>query len=226
VHIAVLGTGIVGRTLAGRLAELGHEAAIGTRDVQSALGRTDRDAMGTPGIGDWLPHHRSVRLLAYPDAGVFGELFINATSGAGSIAALTAVGAEHLAGRIVIDVSNPLDFGTGFPPTLFVKDADSLGEQLQREFPRAHIVKALNTVNASLMVAPTGVGGGESSVFMSGDDAASKAVVHDLLSSLGWSDIIDLGGIDTARGTEMYLPLWLRLMGALGTPSFNIAVRR
>ena len=126
---------------------------------------------------------------------------------------------------MVVDISNPLDFSAGFPPTLFVKDTDSLGEQLQRAFPEVRVVKTLNTMTADVMVDPASLGA-ESSVFLSGDDAAAKATVLELLRSFGHTDVIDLGGIETARGTEMYLPIWLRLMGALGTAAFNVKVVR
>ena len=126
---------------------------------------------------------------------------------------------------MLVDISNPLDFSAGFPPTLFVKDTDSLGEQLQRAFPEVRVVKTLNTMTADVMVDPASLGA-ESSVFLSGDDAAAKATVTELLRSFGHTDVIDLGGIETARGTEMYLPIWLRLMGALGTAAFNVKVVR
>jgi predicted dinucleotide-binding enzyme len=126
---------------------------------------------------------------------------------------------------VILDISNPLDFSQGFPPTLFVKDSDSLGEQIQRAFPQARVVKTLNTLNADLMVHPASLGA-ESSVFVSGDDADAKATVTELLESFGHTDVIDLGDISTARGTEMYLPIWLRLMGALGTAAFNVKVVR
>jgi len=213
----VLGTGIVGRTIAVALADLQHEVVIGTRDVAATLGRS------SPPMGDWLAEQPRLRLVAYEHtAGC--DLFVNATNGAGSLAALGAVG-PGLSGRIVLDIANPLDFGRGFPPTLLVKDDDSLGEQLQRAFPAAKVVKTLNTVTAAVMVAPHLLPG-PSTIFLSGDDADAKAVVRGILGSFGWIDILDLGGIDTARGTEMYLPLWIRTMQALGTPVFNVAVLR
>ncbi len=150
---------------------------------------------------------------------------MNATSGPGALPALEQAGAEHLAGKVLIDISNPLDFSNGFPPTLFVKDTDSLGEQIQRAFPQARVVKTLNTMTASLMVHPDLLGE-ESTAFVSGDDAAAKATVTDLLKGFGHHDVIDLGDISTARGTEMLLPVWLRLMGALGTPMFNFKMAR
>jgi predicted dinucleotide-binding enzyme len=139
--------------------------------------------------------------------------------------ALEAAGADNLADKIILDISSPLDFSNGFPPTLFVKDTDSLGEQVQRAFPQARVVKTLNTLTAELMVHPKNLGQ-ESSVFVSGDDAEAKATVTELLESFGHTDVIDLGDISTARGTEMLLPVWLRLMGAFGTAAFNFKIVR
>jgi predicted dinucleotide-binding enzyme len=112
------------------------------------------------------------------------------------------------------------------PPTLFIKDTDSLAEQIQRSHPELKVAKTLNTINAQLMVNPGQPAAGEHSVFLSGNDAAAKARVRELLQSFGWKDIIDLGDITTARGTEMCLPVWLRLMGALGTARFNFKIVR
>jgi len=138
---------------------------------------------------------------------------------------LALAGAENLAGKVLIDIANPLDLSQGMPPTLFVKDTDSLGEQIQRAFPAARVVKTLNTLNANLMVHPDALPEG-SSVFMSGDDPDAKATVASLLKEFGHEDVIDLGDISTARGTEMVLPVWLRLWGALGTPAFNFKIVR
>jgi predicted dinucleotide-binding enzyme len=149
-----------------------------------------------------------------------------ATSGTVSIPALAAAGADNLAGKVVVDISNPLDHSNGFPPTLLVKDTDSLGEQIQAAFPQAKVVKTLNTMTAALMVDPGLLAGGDHSVFVSGNDADAKKTVTELLASFGHTDIIDLGDITTARGSEMVLPLWLRLMGALGNHMFNFKVVR
>jgi hypothetical protein len=138
---------------------------------------------------------------------------------------LRLAGAQNLAGTVLLDISNPLDFSAGFPPTLFVKDDDSLGERVQRAHPQAKVVKALNTLTASLMVDPASLGE-STTVFVSGDDADAKATVVALLQSFGHDDVIDLGPLETARGTEMLLPLWLRIMGALGTGQFNVKVVR
>ncbi len=210
MKIAVLGTGMVGPVVAGRLVELGHDVTIGTRDPEATRAR-----------GGDLP----APLATYADAAAGAELVVNATNGQATLEVLGLAGADNLAGKVLVDISNPLDFSQGMPPTLSVKDTDSLGEQVQRAFPDARVVKSLNTMNADLMVHPEKLGR-PSSVFVSGDDADAKQVVTGLLAELGHEDVIDLGGIDTARGTEMYLPLWLRLMGALGTPAFNIHVVR
>jgi predicted dinucleotide-binding enzyme len=225
MKIAVLGTGMVGRALAGRLSGLGHDVTIGTRDPQATLSRTEPDGMGNPPYSEWAAGHHEVTLASLHEAASGAELVVNATNGSGALPALEQAGAEHLAGKVLIDISNPLDFSQGFPPTLFVKDTDSLGEQIQRAFPQTKVVKTLNTLNADLMVDPASLGA-ESSIFLSGDDSGAKATVTGLLESFGHTDVIDLGDISTARGTEMYLPIWLRLMGALGTAAFNVKIVR
>jgi predicted dinucleotide-binding enzyme len=226
MKIAVLGTGGVGQAVGGKLAELGHEVVFGTRDTAATLARTEPDGMGNPPFSTWIQSHPQVRLDTFANAAATGELVVNATSGSVSLAALTAAGADNLAGKVILDISNPLDFSRGFPPTLFVSDTDSLAEQLQRAFPDSRFVKSLNTLNANLMVDPKQLAGGDHSIFVSGDDAAAKRTVTDLLRAFGWTDVIDLGDLSTARATEMLLPVWLRLFGALGTPAFNLKVVR
>ncbi|MEV4493743.1 NAD(P)-binding domain-containing protein [Micromonospora coxensis] len=226
MKIAVLGTGVVGRTLAERLAQLGHEVRIGTRDVEATLARTAPDGMGNPPYAQWARQHPDVALGTFADAVADAELVVNATHGQASIAALTAAGAQHLAGKVLLDTANPLDFSQGFPPRLFVADTDSLGEQIQAAFPELRVVKALNTLTAELMVNPKAVGAGEHSVFVAGNDSAAKATVTALLESFGHTDVIDLGDLSGARGTEMLLPIWLRLMGTLDTPMFQFRIVR
>ena len=226
MKIAVLGTGTVGRTIAGKLSELGHEVVIGTRDPEATLARTESDAMGTLPYSAWQAEHPAARLAPFAEAASFGELVVVATNGSGSLDALTQAGEANLGGKVLLDVSNPLDFSRGFPPSLFVKDTDSLAEQIQHAFPAAHVVKSLNTMTAAVMVDPGLAGGGDHSVFVSGDDPGAKQTVVSLLEDFGHTDVIDLGDLSTARGAEMYLPLWLRLMGAVGTPFFNIKVVR
>jgi predicted dinucleotide-binding enzyme len=167
-----------------------------------------------------------VRLGPFAEAAADGELVVNATGGGGSIDALTQAGEANLAGKVLLDVSNPLDFSQGFPPSLFVKDTDSLAEQIQRAFPGVRVVKSLNTMNAAVMVDPGSVGGGDHSTFVSGDDAEAKQIVVELLGSMGHTDVIDLGDLSTARAAEMLLPVWLRLMGALGTPHLQFKIVR
>jgi predicted dinucleotide-binding enzyme len=225
MDIAVLGTGMVGQALAGRLSRLGHTVAVGTRDPEATLARTEPDGMGNPPFAAWHADHPDVRLTTFADAAAGAELVVLAGHGFAALDMLSAAGAEHLAGKPLLDISNPLDFSAGFPPSLFVKDTDSLAERIQAAFPAARVVKSLNTLTAPLMVEP-GLLGEPTTVFVSGDDADAKAVVTGLLTAFGHQDVIDLGGIETARGTEMLLPLWLRTMGALGTGLFNFKVVR
>ncbi len=218
MRIAVLGTGVVGRTLAAGLSALGHDVTVGTRDPAATLSRGDE------ALTAWRAEQDAVGLATFADAVAGSDLVVNATNGEATLDVLEQT-EDALDGRVVLDVSNPLDFSRGFPPTLFVKDTDSLAEQIQAAHPRARVVKALNTVTADLMVRPD-VLGETSTVFVSGDDDDAKAVVTDLLHELGHTDVLDLGDLSTARGTEMYLALWVRAMGALGTPLFNIRVVR
>ena len=226
MRYAVLGTGIVGRTIAAKLASLGHEVAVGTRDPKATLARTEPDGMGNPPFSEWHEAHPRVRLEAFADAGAFGDTVVNTTGGLVSLDALNAVGAQNLDGKVLIDVANPLDFSHGMPPTLDPVNTDSLGERIQRAFPGARVVKTLNTMNTHVMVEPSRVPG-EHNVFLSGDDEDAKKAVAALLISFGWPQpsIIDLGDITSARGAEMMLPVWLRLMGALGHTDFNFHIQ-
>jgi 8-hydroxy-5-deazaflavin:NADPH oxidoreductase len=225
MKIAVLGTGMVGQALAGRFAELGHEVTVGTRDVAATTARTEPDAMGNPPYSVWAKDHPRVTLDTFAAAATQAELIVNASSGDASPAVLELAGRENLAGKILLDVANALDFSTT-PPSLSVVNTDSLGERIQRAFPEARVVKALNTMNAALMVDPRQLAGGDHSMFVSGDDAEAKKAVTGLLESFGHTDVIDLGGLESARGTEMLLPIWLRLMGTLGTSTFNFKIVR
>jgi hypothetical protein len=163
----------------------------------------------------------------FADAATFGEIVFNCTAGTASLAALDTVPPERLAGKILVDVANPLDFSGGMPPVLSVCNDDSLGEQIQRAVPDARVVKTLNTVNALVMVDPARVPG-EHDVFVCGDDDAARTEVIELLESFGWprEHVVDVGDITGARALEMYLPLWLRLFGTLGTSDFNVRVVR
>jgi 8-hydroxy-5-deazaflavin:NADPH oxidoreductase len=215
MKICLLGTGSVGRTVAPALAALGHEVVVGTRDPDATRAREE-----------WSGPVADLPLRGLATIAEGADLVVNATNGEASLAVLGEVGAERLAGMVVLDLANPLDFSAGFPPTLSVKDTDSLAEQLQRAFPEARVVKALNTVNAAVMVDPSRVGDGGTTVFAASDDAEARAVVVGLLEQIGWRDIVEFDQLSAARVLEMWLPLWVRLMANLGTPDFNIAVVR
>ncbi|MFE9426534.1 NADPH-dependent F420 reductase [Kitasatospora sp. NPDC006697] len=212
MKIAVLGTGEVGRTLATRLAGLGHQVTMGSRTADN------REA------ADWAAANGGAH-GTFATAAAEAELVVNATAGQHALAALTAAGAEHLGGKTVIDVSNALDFSAGFPPKVLVPAEGSVAEQLQAAFPEARIVKTLNTVNNPVMVAPEQVPGPHV-VFLSGEDATAKQRAAELLRSFGWGagQIVDLGGVATARGTEAYMNLWLPLYAKVGHGAFNITL--
>jgi predicted dinucleotide-binding enzyme len=226
MKIGVFGTGIVGRTIAARLVELGHSVSMGTRSPADTLARSGPDPMGNEPVSAWLKQHPQIKLVPYAEAAREGEILVNATNGSGSLDALRAAGEGNLNGKILMDISNPLDFSRGMPPTLFISNTDSLGEQIQRTFANLKVVKTLNTMNAQLMVNPRSLADGNHTVFLSGNDAGAKETVTTLLRSFGWKDILDLGDIGTARGVEMYLPVWLRMWSALQIPSFQIKVVR
>ena len=198
----MLGTGVVGTTIAGKLRELGHDVLIGSRSAGE----------------DAVP---------FADAAAHGELVFNCTNGNASLDALNAAGAENLAGKVLVDVANALHFSEGGPPVIGLAIDDSLGEQIQRAFPEARVVKSLNTLNANVMVDP-GLVPGEHDMFVSGNDEAAKAQVAELLQSFGWpaDRIVDLGDITGARGQELYVALWIRLMNVMDGPTFNIHVAR
>lgn len=216
MRIAVLGTSAVGRAVAGRTAELGHETTMGTRDPAATAARDEYAA--------WHRDNGEVRLATFADAAKDADLIVNATGGDASLAALDAAG--DLAGRVILDISNPLDHSTGFPPTMFVSNTDSLGERIQRALPDAYVVKALNTMNNAVMVRPRDLADGDHTVFVCGDSETAKATVTQLLQEFGHRDVFDLGDITAARGAEMYVALWIRMAMAQGTSNFNIKVVR
>ncbi len=226
MRFGILGTGAVGKTIAARLVELEHEVVIGTRDPEETMSRTEPDTYGNPPFSTWQEEHPEVKLGTFGEAATHGEMVVNATAGVVSLEALELAGEANLNGKVLVDIANPLDFSQGMPPTLSVSNTDSLGEQIQRRFPEAKVVKTLNSMNANLMVDPTQLAGAEHTVFVSGDDAEAKDKVSELLRSFGWRDIIDLGDISTSRGTEMLLPIWVRLFSALQKPLFNFRIVR
>ncbi|GAA4298790.1 NADPH-dependent F420 reductase [Nibribacter koreensis] len=226
MNISVLGTGSVGQALATRLIGLGHTVYMGTRNVQDSLNKTQPDNWGNPAIGTWIRENTSVELLPFKEAVEKGtDLIVFAMNGHAAFQCLEAVGEQALQGKTMLDISNPLDFSKGFPPSLFVSNTESLGEQIQAKYPALKVVKSLNTMSNPIMVNPA-ILEGEHTVFVSGNDQEAKTQVTNLLKSFGWQErnIIDLGDITTARGTEMILPLWVRLYGKLQTPFFNFHV--
>jgi len=212
MKIGMLGTGEVGRTLASRLVEVGHEVRMGSRTADGEAGRAWVEAAG-----------EGASQGTFADAATFGEVVFLCVKGEHALAVLESAGGASLEGKVLVDVSNPLDFSQGFPPSLTVCNDDSLGEQVQRAHPKARVVKALNTMWNGLMARPRLIEESHQT-FVSGDDDAAKATVRGLLTQFGWRDeeILDLGDITTARGTEMYLPLWVRIYGATQTGAFNM----
>lgn len=211
---AVLGTGNVGATIGKKLLELGYSVMMGSRTADNAKALQFADS------------HNNASAGTFDEAAAFGDVIFNCISGAGTLPAFSTISPNNAKGKIIIDISNPLDFSNGMPPTLFAVNNTSLGEQLQQLLPNAHVVKTLNTMWCGLMVNPGLIGNGQHQVFMSGNSAAAKKQVVEILNRFGWETpfILDLGDITTARGTEMYLPLWLRIWQSTGNSTFNIRI--
>jgi predicted dinucleotide-binding enzyme len=215
MKIAILGTGTVGQTLGTKLVALGHEVKMGSRTATN-----EKAAKWVASAGKGASHG------TFADAAAFAEIIFNCTSGMVTLDAVRQAGTKNFDGKIVVDVANALDFSKGMPPTLSVSNTDSLGEQVQRELPTAKVVKALNTVTATIMTDPARLPG-DHALFICGNDAGAKAQVTDILrKGFGWKTVIDLGDITAARGTEMFLTLWIRLMGAFKSAEFNVAIVR
>ena len=212
MKISVLGTGMVGHALATKLTTLGHDVMMGARTRDNAKAQA------------WAKANNA-RSGSFEEAGAFAELVVLATLGSATLDAAKMAGDANLAGKVVMDVTNPLDMSAGFPPTLIedLANKTSLGEALQNALPKSHVVKALNTMNCEIMVDPSRVPG-EHDVFYCGNDARAKQTVADLLKSFGWDAPIDLGPIEAARGTEGMMNVWLRLFGALGHADFNYKI--
>ena len=212
MRFGVLGSGSVGQAIAGKLAALGHEVKMGGRKAggeKAAAWAAKAGANASEG--------------SFADAAAFGEIVFHCTKGETALDALRAAGAKNLEGKILVDVSNPLDFSKGMPPRIFTAPWDSLAETIQREFPKARVVKALNTVNANVMVAPEKLHG-ETDLFVCGNDAAAKKKISELLASFGWKTVHDLGDVTSARGQEAYLLFWLALFAARKSPEFNVRI--
>jgi hypothetical protein len=216
MKIAVFGTGTVGETLGSKLLELGHEVKMGSRTANNEKAAAWVKKAGAKASAG-----------TFADAATFGELVVNCTLGAGTIEAFKMAGEDNCAGKTVLDISNPLDFSKGFPPSLFIGNTDSLGEALQRAVPKAKVVKALNTMSCVLMVNPRALPDTHHT-FVAGNDEGAKTQVKGLLAAFGWKpdEIIDVGDITGARATEAYLPFWARLYGSIKTGNFNIKIVR
>lgn len=214
MKIAVLGTGIVGRTIGSKLIELGHDVMLGSRSETNQKGI------------DWAVANGSHATIGtFSNAAAFGEIVFCCTNGSATMDILKMAGHENLNGKVLIDVTNPLDFSKGMPPSLFVCNTDSLSEMIQREYPEVKVVKSLNTITASGMVNPMRIPGAHD-IFMCGNDAQAKETVKQILESFGWKIIIDMGDITAARGLEMLMPFWLRMWGVVGNADFNYHIAR
>jgi predicted dinucleotide-binding enzyme len=215
MKIAVIGTGTVGDTIGSKLVELGHSVMMGSRTPQ-----------GEKAQAFVKKHNGKASAGSISEAAAFGEIIFNCTQGGGSIETLKMGGEKNLNGKVIVDIANPLDFSKGMPPSLSILNTNSLGEEIQKAFPNTKVVKALNTMWCGLMVNPAMLNGGDHSTFLSGNDAGAKEEVKKILKSFGWDDknILDLGDITTARGTEMYLPLWLRIWVSTNNGAFNIKI--
>lgn len=228
MKIAIIGTGSVGRTLASKLAELDHDVMIGTRNVSEKMASTEKDSYGNPPFNEWQKMNTGVKLGTFSDAAYFGEIIFNATYGSSSVKALILAGAKNLAGKVIVDISNPLDFSNGMPPSLLpgLNNTNSLGEEIQKTFPDSFVVKTLNTMWCGLMVNPGMIGDGDHINYISGNNTESKVKVSKLLHQFGWKEknLIDLGDISAARATESLLPIWLRLMGVTKSGAFNFKI--
>jgi predicted dinucleotide-binding enzyme len=230
MKISVIGTGSVGQTIASKLVELGHEVVIGTRNISEKLSATAADGYGNPPFNEWHKANSKVKLETFDKAASFGEIVINATHGGSSLEALRMAGGKNLAGKILIDIANPLDFSKGMPPSLLpdLSNTNSLGEEIQKSFPYTLVVKTLNTMWCGLMVNPGMIGGGDHVNYIAGNDTGAKIKVKKLLNQFGWNDenIIDLGDITGARASESVLLIWLRVMGVLNGGAFNFRLVR
>jgi 8-hydroxy-5-deazaflavin:NADPH oxidoreductase len=233
MKIAIFGTGMVGQTLAAALVSKGHSIIIGTRDVQKSLATSAPNGFGMPAFGTWWKANTQIntqlQIATFAEAAANTELLINATSGAVVIDILKNVPKSSYDKKVMIDAANALDFSKGMPPRVSIVDTAgaSIGERLQEAYPGLKVVKALNTITAFAMLNPSLVPGGDSTLFMCGNDADAKATVLSLLQSYGWKDVIDLGDISNSGATELMMPVWLRIWGKLGqTTVFNYKIVR
>jgi 8-hydroxy-5-deazaflavin:NADPH oxidoreductase len=224
MKIGFIGAGVVGQTLAAKLAANGHDVMIGIRNATQEELAKPRNY--TQSLADWLKANPKARAGTFAEAAAHGDIIFNVTGGEVSIAALTLAGAANLKGKVLVDVGNPLDFSQGFPPVLTasLSGRTSLGEEIQKAFPEAKVVKAFNTLGAAHMVDTTLIGE-PNDLFLSGNEAAAKAAIRDLAAKeFGWTHFTDLGDISGARAQEALVLVWLRIFTARGNAAFNFHV--
>lgn len=217
MKIAILGTGSVGATIGSRLVDLGHQVMMGSRTSNNEKAQA------------FVSKHQGINASAgtFSEAAAFGEVVFNCTKGEFSLEAIALAGSA-INGKVLIDVSNPLDFSNGMPPHLIpsLANTNSLGEEIQRRFPETKVVKTFNTMWCGIMVDPNLVGGGNHINYICGNDASAKDTAVGILKQFGWKDecLLDLGDITNARGTEATLLIWLRVYGAKKTGAFNFNI--
>jgi predicted dinucleotide-binding enzyme len=211
MKIGVLGTGVVGVTIATRLIQLDHHVTMGSRNPEN---QTAARWAKTNGV--------NASQGTFTDAALYSELIFLCTKGEATLDVIHTVGQNAFGEKVIVDVSNPLDFSRGMPPSLMICNTDSLGEQVQKALPYAKVVKTLNIVNSEVMVDPTKAG--NPTMLLCGNDAEAKNVVTLLLHDFGWKEIIDLGDIKKSRATEMFVPAWLSLLNVIGHPHFGFKV--
>jgi predicted dinucleotide-binding enzyme len=223
MKIGLIGSGVVAQTLGTKLIELGHDVVLGTRDPN----KLDEKKNFAATLREWLAQTKNqARVVTFKEAAAHGDLLINATGGEVSIGALEQAEAGKVGSKVLIDAANLLDFSKGMPPRALASQDNCLAERIQTAFPNLKVVKSLNTIGAPVMVNPRALNDGDHTVFVSGNDAGAKAQVTELLKAFGWTDVLDLGDISSARGPEMYMAMWLRLWGATGTGNVNVKVVR
>lgn len=223
MKIGIIGSGVVAQTLGSKLVEQEHDVVLGTRDPK----KVDEKKMFASTLREWQEQIKNrAKIATFAEAAAHGEILINATSGQVSVDALKLAAADKVGPKILIDAANELDHSKGMPPGALASQERCLAEKIQATFPNLKVVKTLNTIGAPVMVNPKAVGGGDHTVFVSGNDPDAKAQVTKLLESFGWSDVFDLGDIGSARGPEMYMAMWIRLWGATHTGMLNVKVVR
>jgi predicted dinucleotide-binding enzyme len=217
MKIAILGTGSVGATIGSRLVDLGHQVMMGSRTANNEKALA------------FVSKHQGINAAAgtFSEAATYGEVIFNCTKGEYSLDAIALAG-KGINGKVLIDVSNPLDFSNGMPPHLIpnLANTNSLGEEIQKRFPETKVVKTFNTMWCGIMVDPNLVGGGNHINYICGNDASAKNTTINILKQFGWKNecLLDLGDITNARGTEATLLIWLRVYGATKTGAFNFNI--